>query len=132
MELEAARPVEGVGDNPGRAAIGLPENDRLFDIGGCAADVRRAGSHTAGQVRHLPAHQAPVPAVGLVHVRDLGRDVLGAETASERADLEYGGEVLVAEHVAEEEPDAAADRRAEPVGADSDFRLADRFERQTS
>ena len=35
-------------------------------------------------------------------------------------DLDDGGQVLVAEHVAEEEPDAAADRGAEAVGADGE------------
>ena len=45
-------------------------------------------------------------------------------------ELHRGGELVIAEHVAERERDAAADGGAEPTGADADVGCPIAFERQ--
>ena len=105
---------------PAGALFGLAEDDRLIDLHRLAADRVEDALEPAAQVRHLAGDDAPVPAARLVEVEHLRGGVLQAEVAAEAGiELHDRGQRVVAEHVAELKPDAAADRGAEAVDADA-------------
>ena len=65
------------------ASFGLSKDNRLINQRRLAVDRTDVFSDAAGQVRHLPADQSPVPAVRLIEVDRLKPGIASAEAATD-------------------------------------------------
>src|SRR5690606_12144190 len=114
---------ERVLDNPGYLPVVLPELRDLVDDCRPALDGLETLGDEAAAIRELLRDAAPAEPRPAIQIRQLARKV-----ADVTLDLRRRAEEVIAEQVAPEERDAAAEIGAERIGAHADRRLADELE----